>query len=119
MHLPHGSIGEASIVHSQRKGNIGLKKRRRAIRVRCQPDEPKGRNMAVIAQAHNTAADAGLRGRLLTAIQRMQEHRARRAVYRQTVRELNALTTRDLTDLGISRSMITRLAHEAAWGAAK
>ena len=38
---------------------------------------------------------------------------------RQTVRELNALTTRDLDDLGISRSMITRLAHEAAWGSAQ
>ncbi|MBU2957575.1 DUF1127 domain-containing protein [Paracoccus sp. C2R09] len=46
----------------------------------------------------------------------MQENRARRAVYKQTVRELNALTNRDLADLGINRSMITRLAHEAAWG---
>lgn len=75
--------------------------------------------MAVIAQAQQTAAASGLRARLLTAIQRIQETRARRAVYRQTVRELNALTTRDLDDLGISRSMITRLAHEAAWGDAK
>ncbi|RJL18352.1 DUF1127 domain-containing protein [Paracoccus siganidrum] len=46
----------------------------------------------------------------------MQENRARRAVYRQTVRELNALTARDLNDLGISRSMIPSLAREAAWG---
>ncbi|WCR20039.1 DUF1127 domain-containing protein [Paracoccus alcaliphilus] len=46
----------------------------------------------------------------------MQENRARRAVYRQTVRELNALTARDLQDLGISRSMIPGLAREAAWG---
>ncbi|WP_265501372.1 DUF1127 domain-containing protein [Paracoccus beibuensis] len=75
--------------------------------------------MAVIAHAQNAAADSGLRGRLLTAIHRVQENRARRAVYRQTVRELNALTTRDLDDLGINRSMITRLAHEAAWGSAQ
>ncbi len=74
--------------------------------------------MAAIAQAHPAAA-SGPRGRLLSAIQRMQDNRARRAVYRQTVRELNALTTRDLDDLGISRSMITRLAHEAAWGATR
>lgn len=74
--------------------------------------------MAAIAQAH-TAAESGLRGRLLSAIQRMQDNRARRAVYRQTLRELNALTTRDLDDLGINRSMISRLAHEAAWGTAK
>ncbi|MBU3028691.1 DUF1127 domain-containing protein [Paracoccus sp. XHP0099] len=55
----------------------------------------------------------------MAAVQRFQENRARNAVYRQTVRELNALTTRDLDDLGISRSMITRLAHEAAWGTSK
>lgn len=71
--------------------------------------------MTVIAQAHTTA-EAGLRGRLMTAVQRIQENRARRAVFRQTLRELNALSTRDLNDLGINRSMITRLAHEAAWG---
>lgn len=73
--------------------------------------------MAAIAHTHNAAATSGLAGRLMDAIQRMQENRARRVVYRQTVRELNALTNRDLADLGINRAMITRLAHEAAWGA--
>lgn len=72
--------------------------------------------MTVIANTQKTAATTGLRGRLLGAMQRMQENRARRAVYRQTLRELNALTDRDLNDLGISRSMITRLAHESAYG---
>ena len=46
-----------------------------------------------------------------------QENRARRRVYRQTVRELNELSPRDLADLGIHRSMIRRLAREAAYGA--
>ena len=36
--------------------------------------------------------------------------------FRRTYNELNALSTRELQDLGISRSMITRLAHEAAYG---
>ena len=40
----------------------------------------------------------------------------RRAVYRQTVRELEALSARDLADLGIHRSMIETVAHEAAYG---
>lgn len=71
--------------------------------------------MTAITQ-NRTATDAGLRTRLTTAIQRMQDNRARRAIYRQTVRELNALTTRDLDDLGINRSMINALAREAAWG---
>ena len=73
--------------------------------------------MAAIAHTHNAAAELGFAGRLSAAIQRMQENRVRRAIYRQTVHELNVLTNRDLADLGINREMIGRLAHEAAWGA--
>ena len=39
---------------------------------------------------------------------------ARRAVYRQTVRELSALSGRELADLGISRAEIRYLAQQAA-----
>lgn len=41
---------------------------------------------------------------------------ARRAIYAQTLAELNALTDRDLSDLGISRFQIADLAREAAYG---
>ncbi|MCT2540180.1 DUF1127 domain-containing protein [Sedimentimonas flavescens] len=41
---------------------------------------------------------------------------ARRKVYRQTLRELKGLSSRELDDLGIHRSMITRIAMEAAYG---
>lgn len=41
---------------------------------------------------------------------------ARRKVYRETLRELKSLSNRELADLGISRSMITRVAVEAAYG---
>nr|WP_246098630.1 DUF1127 domain-containing protein [Paracoccus laeviglucosivorans] len=41
---------------------------------------------------------------------------ARRALYRQTIRELHDLNSRELADLGISRSMIRSVAYEAAWG---
>lgn len=37
-------------------------------------------------------------------------------VYRRTIRELSNLSDRDLADLGLSRSMIRSLAHEAAYG---
>jgi len=37
-------------------------------------------------------------------------------VYRQTVSELSALSNRELTDLGLSRSTIKRTAFEAAYG---
>ncbi|MES2550002.1 MAG: DUF1127 domain-containing protein [Pseudomonadota bacterium] len=39
-----------------------------------------------------------------------------RRVYAQTVAELNALTDRELTDLGISRLGIADIAREAAYG---
>lgn len=58
------------------------------------------------------AAGTGIMGLFV----RLQEARARRAVYRQTVAELSNLSNRELEDLGIHRSMIARIAAEAAWG---
>lgn len=52
-------------------------------------------------------------GEALTAIR--VELRARR-VYARTLRELRALSARERADLGISQTMMTRLAAEAAWG---
>ncbi|MBC7677312.1 MAG: DUF1127 domain-containing protein [Rhodoferax sp.] len=40
----------------------------------------------------------------------------RRALFNQTVRELNALSDRDLADLGIHGSMIKDIAKQAAYG---
>ncbi|MBF9034490.1 DUF1127 domain-containing protein [Rhodobacterales bacterium HKCCE2091] len=37
-------------------------------------------------------------------------------VFRQTFNELNALSDRELADLGIARSMISRIAYDAAYG---
>lgn len=76
--------------------------------------------MAAIDHIHGSVRkEAGLRAKLSAFFTGMQEARARNAVYRQTIRELNALTSRDLADLGIHRSMISRIAHEAAYGVAK
>ncbi|MBK4216656.1 DUF1127 domain-containing protein [Paracoccus caeni] len=75
--------------------------------------------MTAIANPTIALDDIGLRGRVANLIQRLQDERARRAIYRQTVRELSELSLRDLDDLGISRAMIQSLAYEAAWGKAK
>ena len=40
----------------------------------------------------------------------------RRAIYQQTLHELNSLSDRDLTDLGLSRASIRTVAREAAYG---
>lgn len=67
------------------------------------------------ASAHSSRA-AGLLAPLVEVFAAISAAWARSRVYSQTYNELNALTTRELNDLGISRSMISRLAHEAAYG---
>ncbi|MCC6001538.1 MAG: DUF1127 domain-containing protein [Pararhodobacter sp.] len=49
--------------------------------------------------------------RLVTAMRKAWQ---RRRLYNETHAQLNALSTLELADLGISRSMISRLAQEAA-----
>ena len=66
--------------------------------------------------ARNTATVATFRDRIAALLAAAQDYRARNAVYRQTVRELNMLTDRELGDLGINRLSIERIAHEAAFG---
>lgn len=46
----------------------------------------------------------------------IREALARRKVYRQTLAELRSLSNRELNDLGMHRSMLTRIALEAAYG---
>ena len=66
----------------------------------------------------NTSSSAGfgLMDRVANTVKSVKESLHRRRVYNQTVSELRALSTRELNDLGISRSMITRIALEAAYG---
>jgi uncharacterized protein YjiS (DUF1127 family) len=64
----------------------------------------------------NVRTTASFRDRIAALLASVQENRARNAVYRQTVRELNMLTDRELGDLGINRLSIERIAHEAAFG---
>ena len=67
------------------------------------------------ASAHQTRT-AGLFGTVAEAFASMRNAWTRSRVYMRTYNELSALSTRELADLGISRSMITRLAYEAAYG---
>ncbi len=66
--------------------------------------------MAYVAN-HTTAVSKGfgLSGFFSNAAERFSQYR----VYRNTVNELNCLSDRELSDLGLNRSMIRRIALEA------
>lgn len=68
------------------------------------------------ATAHHSTRLPALLSPLANAFAALQNAWARSRVYARTYAELSALSTRELNDLGISHSMITRLAHEAAYG---
>ena len=70
--------------------------------------------------AHATeifSAHAGIVDRLFATVATWKEAQAKRGLYRETVRELNELSTRELNDLGIARSEISSIARKAAYGA--
>ncbi|MGR3758694.1 DUF1127 domain-containing protein [Roseobacteraceae bacterium NS-SX3] len=46
-----------------------------------------------------------------TLIEKFKRHR----MYRETFNELSALTNRELADLGLNRSMLKRVAYQAAY----
>jgi len=54
--------------------------------------------------------------RMRAALRNFGEEMVRRRVYRTTLMELNALSNRELADLGMNRSELRRVAYEAAYG---
>jgi len=60
--------------------------------------------------------DAGLTDRLGDFVKTLRTRRAKHRVYRQTLTELQALSDRELADLGLTRAMLRGLAMDAAYG---
>lgn len=70
--------------------------------------------MALATEIRST--ETGLNAGLARLFAALREGLARRRVYRQTLGELKSLSERELADLGLHRSMLTRIALEAAYG---
>lgn len=74
--------------------------------------------MTFVTPAHALAAFAptapSLRERLASLRAALAEGAAQRRLYRSTLAELDALSDRDLSDLGLARADIGRVAREAA-----
>lgn len=64
----------------------------------------------------NLVRGAGIADNLSGFAARISDYLTRRAVYRRTISELRGMSNRDLADIGLNRSMIISVAHEAAWG---
>lgn len=70
-----------------------------------------------MAYLNTTRTDApSLWARLATFRAELGERAAKRRLYKSTLSELNALSDRDLEDLGLHRSRIAEVARGAAYG---
>ena len=68
------------------------------------------------ASVHHQSNRAGILAPLRNALVSMRTAWQRSRVYANTYNELSVLSTRELDDLGIPRSAISRIAYEAAYG---
>ncbi len=64
----------------------------------------------------NKIEGASQGNRLATLIADLQDRLAKRRVFRTTLRELQGLSARELDDLGLNRTMLRRIAWQAANG---
>jgi uncharacterized protein YjiS (DUF1127 family) len=81
---------------------------------RCRETARGLRDMAYVNTTR--VARKGLLDRLVAAKDAVATSIQTRRVYLRTVEELNSLTDRELSDLGISRLGIPDIAREAAYG---
>ncbi len=69
-----------------------------------------------MAHVNTRSSSFSFGDRIALMFKTAQEAIERRALYNRTVRELQVLSDRDLSDLGVSRFDIAGLAREAAYG---
>lgn len=109
MHLLHSSIviatycAIAALAYLQSQANAGNDQHRE---MKASEQMAVATNTSALKGAHSNALNAWIEA----AKTRFASYR----MYRQTVNELSNLSDRELADLGLHRSMIRRLAKQAA-----
>ncbi len=102
MQLLHSSIVDLAIVALQHLPKYGRQQSRHLL-------NQKEKTMAFYTETLKTPLFAGVLAGVKT---RLENYR----VYRKTLNELQSLSVRELSDLGLNQSMLTSVAHEAAYG---
>ncbi len=72
--------------------------------------------MAFVSDLHLHLPEGGLRETLARKLGNIGESWRKWRLFRRTKAELAGLSDRELADLGLNRSMITSVAHEAVYG---
>ena len=109
MHLLHSGIDTAMYCASAAFAYFQSQASAAAV---AQTRLTKDKTMTVLTQTH--AKGASLSDRLQAATEALSDRIASYRLYRQTYKELNALTNRELSDLGLHRSEVRRVALETA-----
>lgn len=115
MSFLHSSISPSAIVQPQKQDHVSPNGER-AIRPGTPPLDRWKNEMAVLVLNQGNVRNEAATGRIAKLVANLRDHMARRSVFRQTLRELDGLSDRDLSDLGLSRANIRSVAYEAAWG---
>jgi uncharacterized protein YjiS (DUF1127 family) len=118
MRLLHGSIVASGYCASAALGPSSLQRKTPdGIDDRSGVRYDKKRSEAIMATVNTTRVSSfGLADRIAAFVASTKAAAAKRRVYATTVTELNGLTDRELSDLGIARIMIQDLARTAAYG---
>ena len=109
MRFLHSSIAVPTIVQAQQIDHVV---NIQAKGIRSLRQNERKYEMAILDFNHGAGHQQT--GRTAGLFNMLGDYLARRSIYRQTVNELNALSDRDLKDLGIHRLDIKRIAAEAS-----
>jgi uncharacterized protein YjiS (DUF1127 family) len=76
---------------------------------------PKQKYEAEMAYVNSRSTTVTFADRVSSALKLVKDAIARRQLYNSTLAELNALTDRELSDLGLARANIADIAREATY----
>jgi uncharacterized protein YjiS (DUF1127 family) len=115
MRMLHGSIVQSDHCASAASGYLSTNG---AAEQRDTPAATDRKYEAdIMAYTNSTrAGNAALLDRLSAVVRSLRETMERRRLYNRTLRELKALSERELADLGLHAASIAEVAREAAYG---